>query len=366
METFNHYLDQLKESQLGLIAIWITVSVALTLVFRLIRSLAQRQIGVFAFLKKSTLLNDFQELAKKTKLIFLFALAAYLSRSLLKVDSTRFELIFDRIFIIVVGIQLIIWSGVWIEILVNRFLLPKVSRGSELAAAHLATLVCRTVLFAGILLFTLDNLGINITALVTGLGVGGIAVALAVQNILGDLFSSLTIVLDKPFQIGDSITAGEESGTVENIGLKTTRVRSITGEELIFSNSDLLKSRIRNFKRMQKRRVSFKLAVVYETPLNVLEKIPGLIEGIIKNIETAELDRVHLKNLGDWAIEYECVYWVKSSEYGIYMDTHQKVLFSILKKFEVEKIEFAFPTQTQLTREIATKEAIHRTDSSIK
>lgn len=348
METLNTYIDLIQSHPLGRIAIWLVVSSTLTIFFMLIRALAEKQVGFFSFLKSSFLSEYLVDLAKKTKVIFLFVLSAYITRSLINIEDPKVEVYFFRFFIILFGIQLVIWSAVWIQLFVDRVLMPKVSKGSEQAAAHLATLIFKIVLFAAILLFTLDNLGVNITALVTGLGVGGIAVALAVQNILGDLFSSLTIVLDKPFRVGDTITSGTESGTVENIGLKTTRVRSITGEELIFSNSDLLQSRIKNFKRMEKRRISVKVGVVYDTSVKDLKIIPQLIRDGLKTIEKVEIERVHLVNLADWSIDFECVYWVLSSDFTVYRDCHEKVLLNILTQLREKNIGIAFPTRTQI------------------
>jgi small-conductance mechanosensitive channel len=197
-----------------------------------------------------------------------------------------------------------------------------------------------------ILLLMLDNLGINVTALVAGLGVGGIAVALAVQNILGDLFASLSIVLDKPFVIGDSITVDSYSGTVEHVGLKTTRIRSLGGEQLVFSNSDLLKARLRNFKHMQERRIVFSVGVLYQTPADKLEKIPALVKEIIEKAPRVRFDRAHLRDLGDSALIFEIVYWVLDPTYARYMDAQQSINLGLIRCFADEGIGFAYPSQS--------------------
>ena len=204
----------------------------------------------------------------------------------------------------------------------------------------------RLVLWSVIALLILDNLGIDITTLVAGLGITGIAVALAVQNILGDLFASLSIVLDKPFVIGDFIIIDNYLGSVEHIGLKTTRLRSISGEQLVMSNSDLLNSRIRNFKRMYERRVLFSLGVTYQTPLEKLQLIPSMIKEIIVKQEHARFDRAHFKEYGDFSLNFEIVYWVQKPEYITYMNTQQAINIEIFKQFEEQGIEFAYPTQT--------------------
>jgi len=179
-----------------------------------------------------------------------------------------------------------------------------------------------------------------------GLGVGGIAVALAVQNILGDLFSSVSIIMDKPFEIGDFIVIGENSGTVEKIGLKTTRIRSITGEQLIVANSDLLQSRIRNFKRMNERRVVFSLGVAYQTPREELGAIPGILQGLLEGRSQVRFERAHFKGFGDFALQFECVYWITTPDYKTYMDIQQTVNMEILEEFSRRNISFAYPTQT--------------------
>lgn len=182
--------------------------------------------------------------------------------------------------------------------------------------------------------------------MVTGLGIGGVAIALALQHVLSDLFASLSIVLDKPFIIGDFITVDTFMGHVEHIGLKTTRVRSISGEQMIFSNSDLLSSRIRNFKRMQERRILFTVGVVYQTPVEKLEMIPTLIREIIDQLPSARLDRVHFVRFADFSLTFEVVYWVTSPEYRVAMDVQQQINLAILKKFSELGIQFAYPTQT--------------------
>ena len=206
--------------------------------------------------------------------------------------------------------------------------------------------IARLVLWATILLLILDNLGVDITALVAGLGIGGVAIALAVQNILGDLFASLSIVLDKPFVLGDFVIVGDLMGSVENIGIKTTRVRSLSGEQLVFSNNDLLTSRIRNFGRMQERRVVFKLGVTYQTPAEKLEGIPGIIREAIEARDKTRFDRSHFASYGDFSLDFETVYYVLSADYNLYMDIQQAINLAIFRRFADEGIEFAYPTQT--------------------
>ncbi len=209
-------------------------------------------------------------------------------------------------------------------------------------------LVVKAVIWIMGIIMLIDNLGYDITTVIAGLGVGGIAIALAAQNILGDLFSYLVIFFDKPFEIGDFITMGAHSGVVEKIGIKTTHVRSLDGQQLIMPNAEMATSVIHNFKRLQRRRMLFSIGVVYKTPHYQLKRIPDYIKSIINKKEQLTLDRVHLKSFGDFSVNFEIVYYVESADYQLYMNLHHEVLLDIFHLFEEQGIEFAFPTQTIL------------------
>lgn len=196
------------------------------------------------------------------------------------------------------------------------------------------------------IVFIMNNLGYNVTTIITGLGIGGIAVALAAQTILGDLFSYFVIFFDRPFEIGDFIKVDDKLGSVEYIGIKTTRIRAITGEQLICSNKDLTDSRVHNFKRMERRRTVFNLGVVYQTPPEKIRQIPGMIREIIESKEDVTFDRSHFSAFGDFSLNFEIVYFIHSPDYTLYMDRQQAIYNEILEKFEAEEIEFAYPTQT--------------------
>lgn len=196
-------------------------------------------------------------------------------------------------------------------------------------------------------IFVLDNLGFNVSAVVAGLGIGGIAVALAAQTILGDLFNYFVIFFDRPFEEGDSIVFEEYQGVIENIGIKSTRIRALGGEQIVISNSNLTGAKIRNYKRMAQRRVLFSLGVIYETPKEKLEKIPGLIRSMIEAAPNTRFDRAHFKEFGEFSLNFEVVYFAVGADYNAYMDTRQKINFAILDVFAREKIEFAYPTSVQ-------------------
>lgn len=196
------------------------------------------------------------------------------------------------------------------------------------------------------LIFVLDNLNIQITGLITGLGIGGVAIAFAAQNVLTDLFNYFTIFFDKPFDIGDFIITGNYKGTIEHIGIKTTRLRSLSGEQLIISNTDLVNSRINNYKRMQSRRINFSFGLTYDTSLNKIKKVPIIVEDIINSINKAEFDRAHFAQYAESSLLFEVVYYVRDSDYRVYMDIQQQINFKL--KEEMDKLEavFAYPTQT--------------------
>lgn len=239
------------------------------------------------------------------------------------------------------------WASVVLVSLLERYRKEKMEQDRGAASMIVAmSFLLRLLLWAVILLLALDNLGVDITAMVAGLGVGGIAVALAVQNILGDLFASLAIIMDKPFVLGDFIVVGDLRGSVEHIGLKTTRVRSLGGEQIVFSNADLLSSRLHNFGRLQERRAVLVLGVTYQTPRGKLEHIPAILREAVEAQEGTRFDRSHFDNYGDFSLNFETVFYVLSSDYNRFMDVKQAVLLHIHERFQAEGIEFAYPSQT--------------------
>lgn len=196
------------------------------------------------------------------------------------------------------------------------------------------------------LLFLFSNLGYDVTAIIAGLGVGGIAVALAAQNIISDLFNYLVIFFDKPFEVGDFIIVDEKLGTIDYIGIKTTRVRSLSGEQLVFSNSDLTNSRIHNYKRMQRRRIVFTFRVTYQTNIDHVREIPEIVRNAINNQDRVAFDRAHLRSFDESCMTYEAVYMVESADYNVYMDIQQAINLEILEAFTSKGIQFAYPTRT--------------------
>lgn len=278
--------------------------------------------------------------------LFVLAASVYLGSLALTLLPAA-ERILGKIMVIAFLLQMAIWSHRFLTLWLTGYLdMQKNKDRSNSTVASLLGFIGKVVLWSLTVLLILDNAGVDVTALVASLGVGGIAVALAIQNILGDIFASLSIAVDKPFVVGDFIIVDNSMGTVEHIGLKTTRVRSLSGEQIVFSNTDLLKSRIHNYKRMYERRVQFQFGVIYQTSIEKLKRIPSAVRSIIESQNKARFDRAHFKEYGDSALLYEVVYYVGDPDYNVYMDIQQEINLSLFGYFEREKIGFAYPTRT--------------------
>lgn len=321
----------------AVVAAWILLG----LVRRVVRSRLEHLAGRHEFGPLKIAAQAFGQ----TRGWFLFVLAVFLGTRLLVLpDSFHAALLHAAI------IALLVQMGLWATAVFTTAMQLRRQRQLEIdpsavAAMDVLGFVVRVAIWSLVFLLALDNLGIDITALVAGLGIGGIAVALATQNILGDLFASLSIMLDQPFVVGDFLSVNEYVGSVEKIGIKTTRLRSLSGEQLVFSNNDLLNSRIRNFGRMFERRVVFSLGVTYETPVEKLKLIPGILREAIEAQENVRFDRAHFQKYGDFALVFEIVYYVTSSDYNLHMDIQQNVNLLVYERFAEQGIEFAYPTQ---------------------
>jgi small-conductance mechanosensitive channel len=267
------------------------------------------------------------------------------SRSL--VLSPSIDRILNAAFVIFLTVKSVqVLSHLAIFLIARAYLRVGEADPNRLTVVRNLGLVVRIALWVIALVFILDNLGIKITGVVAGLGIGGIAIALAAQTILEDAFSSFSIFLDRPFEVGDFIIVGDLMGVVQHVGFKTTRIRSLHGEELIFSNKDLTNSRIRNYKRMRERRIAFTLGVVYQTSLEQMKRIPDLIRRAVEGVENARFDRAHFKSYGAFSLDIEAVFYVQSPDYNTYMDIQQEINLAIMEAFEGGGIEFAYPTQT--------------------
>ncbi len=280
-------------------------------------------------------------LATRTWFIVAVALIAGLTFAALPAEAAR---VVSKVTVVVFLLQVAIWGHTAIGVVMGRVVSS--GTGSVVTTASAIAFLVRLAFWSLLVLLLLDNLGFDVTAIVAGLGVGGIAVALALQNILGDLFASLAIALDKPVVHGDFVVIGDFMGTVERIGLKTTQLRSLSGEQIILANGDLLSSRIRNYKRMQERRVVLKFGVIYQTAEPVLRQIPGMVREAITAQDRTRFDRAHFSGFGASSLDFEAVYFVLDADFNVHMDIQQAIGLALVQRFAAEGIEFAYPTQT--------------------
>jgi small-conductance mechanosensitive channel len=211
--------------------------------------------------------------------------------------------------------------------------------------------IFRGALWALAFIYIISLFGVNVTTVVASFGVIGIVLGFGLQHILSDIFASFSIFFDKPFEVGDFIIVGDNLGVVKNVGIRSTRIQSLWGHEVVISNQELTSTRINNYKKLERRRVEFDFGVVYDTPSEKLEKVLKITEEVVNKIELAELDRVHFKKYGDYSLEFEVVYYIDSPDYNLYMDIQQEINFSLKKRFEKEGIRFAYPTQTVIVNE---------------
>lgn len=363
------YLDQqiFGQSFLGatgyqwltLLAVWAGAAVGLVLLHRFL----VWRVSKFAERTTNVVDDYLAEFVRSTRAYFLITLGLYIASVVVPLPETPTRWI-GRLMFVVLLLQVVRWGNTFISTWIARYK----DRMLEKDAAAVTTMQAvgylgRLALWTIVVLLALDNFGIDVTALVAGLGVGGIAVALAVQSILGDLFASLSIVLDKPFVVGDFLIIDDYLGTVEKIGLKTTRVRSLSGEQLIFSNSDLLKSRIRNYKRMYERRVVFGFGVVYQTPPDTLAQIGDWVQELVEEQDQTRFDRAHFKEYGESSLNFEVVYFVLAPDYNLYMDIQEAINLGIYRKFEAEGVDFAYPTRTLFVQQ-ASEDGTAKTRAS--
>ncbi len=333
----NRILDYVFASLLfvgGLLVIWVA------------RKIVLRRIQKWTARTKTTVDDFLLSMVQKTLLPLLYFCAFYIASQSLTLNPAIRKAIFG-LGVVLLTILVIRSLVATLRFAILEYWIGRQPDRQPLEGKLKGLMPVMNVIIWGVgIVFLLDNLGFKISAVVAGLGIGGVAVALAAQSVLGDLFSYFSILFDRPFQIGDFVIVGDYLGVVEHIGIKTTRIRSLGGEILVFSNTDLTNSRVRNYKQMAQRRVSFRLGVTYQTMLERVKEIPALIKTIIDETPNTRFDRAHFSSYGDFSLIYEVVYYVLSGDYNLYMDAQQVINFAIKEEFEKRGVEFAYPTQT--------------------
>jgi len=296
--------------------------------------------------RTKTDLDDFIiHIVENIKPPFYLFISLYIAANFLTLSEIVRKILLG-LFLIVIVIQTILALQKIIDFAVNKKILkPEEDNKDKETAVKWAVQTIKIILWVVGSLMVLSNFGVEVTSLIAGLGIGGIAIALALQNILGDIFASFSIFVDKPFKSGDFIIVGSDKGEVNKIGIKSTRLKTPEGQELIISNKELTESRINNYGKMEKRRASFALGIVYQTSIVKIKKVPQLVEDIIKSIPEAQFDRAHFKSYGDFSLNFEFVYYILDADYTKYMDIQQEINLKILDLFQKENIEFAYPTQ---------------------
>lgn len=320
-----------------------TIAIGTFLILLLTKGQIVRRLGSLAERTETGVDDFFVEIVRRTRRLLILAVVVWIG-SLTLSQTGRLEGILRTAAVLAVLLQIALWLLVainfWVERTRRRRLASDAASVTLIGAAGLAG---KVLVWSVILLVALDNVGVDVTALVAGLGIGGIAVGLALQNILGDLLASVSIVLDKPFVVGETIQVDDFVGKVESIGIKTTHVRSVSGEQIIFPNGALLQSRIRNHARMGDRRVVLTFGVGYETPVEKVEAIPEMIRGIIEPLEQIRFDRAHFVRLGASGLEFEVVWFVLSSDFALHLERQQHILVTLMRRLQGEGIEIAPP-----------------------
>jgi small-conductance mechanosensitive channel len=338
-----YYGNQLSAwaKALALFAVWFTaLPIARAFIMRRLRKKEAHHPVAFLLLLRAVI--------DATTRIFMFANAIYLAMRWLKVPP-RVDRIVGTAILVIVWCQVALWLTAAVKHLIDARRGHGLSAAEGAASLNILRFVGVLLVWIVALLMLLANVGVKIMPLVAGLGIGGVAIALALQNILGDLFASLSIALDKPFRVGDSLAIGDEKGTVEHIGIKSTRLRSVTGEQIILSNSDVLKSRVRNYTPILERRAELRLQVAYETPRHLIGELPKIIEAAIRAEKSARFERAHFVRYGDYALQFEAIYAVEDSDFKAYMDVQQAINLRLLDEFARRGITLAYPTSRSMS-----------------
>ncbi|MFC1645000.1 mechanosensitive ion channel family protein [Patescibacteria group bacterium] len=324
----------------------LAILVGALIVFKVFQFIIIKKLEKAAKVTKTDVDDFIISLVKSIKPPFYFIISIYIA--LISLDSIPVAKKFIDVAIwLIVSYQVIIVLQKIIDYMVDRITTDENGEfDNDKEIVKLLGNILKVVLWLIAILLVLSNLGVNVTSAVAGLGIGGIAIAMAVKDVLSDIIASFTIFLDKPFKVGQSIKFGSDVGEVKRIGIRSTKIKTLQGEELVVTNQDLAKARIQNYKRMTKRRVKQSLGVVYGISSDKIKSIPVWIQEIVESTENTEFARAHFSSYGDSSLNFQFVYHISSDDYGMYMDAQQKINIEIYEKFEKESIEFAYPTQT--------------------
>jgi small-conductance mechanosensitive channel len=325
--------------------IWaLLLFIIIVFAFKIIKTRVWVRLEKLSKLSKTNLDDKIVEMLQSIKAPFYIVLSFWIVSRTLVLNSVVIDVI-NTLFIIMIFHQVTKLLQLLLKFWVNKSVDNESQRKNILS---LLSISMKIVVWVFGVLLILSNLGVNVSSLIAGLGIGGVAVALAAQAVLGDIFSSITIYFDKPFEAGDFIILedGTTMGVVEKIGFKTTRIKAIGGEEVVVSNSKLTSQKIHNYKKMEKRRVVVNFGVVYGTSQDKMKHIPEIVKNIVDGISDIDFDRVHFKKFADSSLMFELVYFVSTADYYAYMDQNQQLHLQIKEQFEKENIEMAFPTQT--------------------
>lgn len=346
------FLGNSLSAYLITIGVFLVVFLGLHLLLLLLRS----RLNVFVHKTKNQMDDALIHILRKIHPIEYACIALYIALQMLTLSPLLNKII--SIGFITLLVYMAVGAG---SILLTSFLQglsASDDSGTNAPVLMNLSVIGKALLWIFGIFLVLSNAGVDITSLIAGLGIGGIAVALALQNVLGDLFSSFAIYFDKPFLVGDFIIVGDKMGVVQKIGIKTTRVQALQGEEIVFANKDLTAAEIQNFKKMRERRVLFSVGVAFETPPHILQEIPALLRGIVEDQELVRFDRAHFARIDSSAFTFEIVYYVLSDNYNTFMDIQQKINFGILQAFLARGITIAYPTQTLYIQQAAVPAAV--------
>lgn len=325
--------------------IFVLVLLAGLLVLYNIRKFLVRRLKILVAKTNSTIDDFLVEVFERSVVPMLYLLLAFIA-----FDTLILPVKVSRVIHVAFMFGMLYFAINIISSLIRHFIFSFLGTGEEAEQkkkqARGILILVNIMIWAIGVVFVINNLGYNVTTIITGLGIGGIAIALAAQTVLGDLFSYFIIFFDRPFEIGDFVSVGDKSGNIEKVGIKTTRIKTLSGEQLVCSNTYLTNNPLHNFKKMHERRIVMKFGVTYQTSSEKLRRIPDIVKEIISAQDSVRLDRGHFSGFGDSSLNFEFVYYVLSGDYGLYMDRQQAIGFNILGRFEHEGIEFAYPTQT--------------------